>query len=216
MEEQRQQQTGLMRLYSCRVNANLIMGALSLCLFCSLTQAEIYKFKDKFGRIIFTDVPKTSEYVKVKLKGWSDPTRSMNPAYVRVNMEKYRLFVESAAEQYNLPLPLLHAVITVESAYNPQAVSRAGAMGLMQLMPDTAERFGVKNSFSPDENIRGGSRYLQHLMGLFKGDLNLVLAAYNAGEGAVMKYGNSIPPYAETQNYVRKVKQYQVIFSQQL
>ena len=103
---------------------------------------------------------------------------------------------------------LLHAVITVESAYNAHAVSRAGAQGLMQLMPATAERFGVKDPFNPKQNINGGSRYLSYLMELFNGDFRLALAAYNAGENAVKRHGNRIPPYKETQNYVRKVMKY--------
>lgn len=174
---------------------------------------EIYKYIDRNGTTVFTDTPRGTNYVKVILKGWVDPTPYMNPFLVSKNMEKYKPYVEQASKDYNLPLSLLEAVITVESAYNPHAVSPAGAMGLMQLMPGTAQRFGVEDSFSPAENIRGGSKYLSHLMSLFNGDLNLVLAAYNAGEGAVMKYGNSIPPYKETQNYVRKVKHYHSIFS---
>ena len=179
---------------------------------------EIYKYTDHNGVTVFTDTPRGTSFVKVNLKpkGWIDHTASINPFLLREKMARYRPYVEQAARQYNLPQPLLEAVITVESAYDPHAVSSAGAMGLMQLMPGTAERFGVRDSFSPLQNIHGGSRYLSHLMGLFDGDLNLVLAAYNAGEGAVMKYGNSIPPYTETQNYVRKVRHYHSIYTSRL
>ena len=99
----------------------------------------------------------------------------------------------------------MHAVVRAESAYNPNAVSRAGAVGLMQLMPATAAHYGVTNRRDPTQNLMGGTRYLAYLLKLFDNDLTLALAAYNAGEGAVQRYGNKIPPYRETQNYVRKV-----------
>lgn len=100
---------------------------------------------------------------------------------------------------------MLHAVIQTESAYDADAISSAGAVGLMQLMPETAKRFGVTDRNDPDQNVEGGTRYLKHLLGLFGPNLHLAVAAYNAGENAVMKYNNSIPPYPETQNYVKQV-----------
>jgi soluble lytic murein transglycosylase-like protein len=93
----------------------------------------------------------------------------------------------------------------VESGYDPHAVSRAGAVGLMQLMPDTARRYGVRNLRDPAQNVQAGARYLRDLMGKFDNDLTLALAAYNAGEEAVAQYGNRIPPFRETLNYVPKV-----------
>jgi soluble lytic murein transglycosylase-like protein len=113
--------------------------------------------------------------------------------------------VERIAAEQSVPAELLHSVIQVESNYNPGAVSPKGAQGLMQLMPDTARRFGVPNSFDPVENIQGGAKYLKHLLDLYKGDCPRALAAYNAGEQAVAKYGG-IPPYLETQNYVTQVQ----------
>lgn len=113
--------------------------------------------------------------------------------------------VEEAARKHEVDPLLVHSVIQVESAYNPYATSHKGAQGLMQLVPDTAKRFGVRNSYDARENIDGGVRYLKYLNTLFDEDLRLTLAAYNAGEGAVMKYGNSIPPYRETEQYVQKV-----------
>ncbi len=112
--------------------------------------------------------------------------------------------VESAAARQSLPPELLHSVIQVESNYNPNAVSPKGAQGLMQLIPDTARRFGVNNAFDPVENIEGGARYLKYLLDMYKGDYSRALAAYNAGEGAVAKY-DGIPPYRETVNYVAQV-----------
>jgi soluble lytic murein transglycosylase-like protein len=112
--------------------------------------------------------------------------------------------VEAIAATQSLPPRLVHSVIKVESNYNPLAVSSKGAQGLMQLMPATARRFGVANAFDPVDNIQGGARYLKYLLDLYKGDYNLALAAYNAGEGAVEKYG-AVPPYPETINYLVEV-----------
>jgi soluble lytic murein transglycosylase-like protein len=116
--------------------------------------------------------------------------------------------IEMVAGQHNLYPELLHAVIRTESAYNPSAVSSAGATGLMQLMPGTAKRYSVKDIWDPVDNLRGGAKYLRDLLDMFGNDLRLALAAYNAGENAVIKYGNRIPPYPETQRYVRKVLQF--------
>ena len=113
--------------------------------------------------------------------------------------------IDRVAREQHVDAALLHAVITVESAYNPHAKSRKGAVGLMQLMPGTAQRYGVTNIWSPADNLRGGARYLKDLLVLFKDDKKLALAAYNAGENAVINYGNAIPPYAETRNYVPRV-----------
>jgi soluble lytic murein transglycosylase-like protein len=124
------------------------------------------------------------------------------------NRRLYAPAIAQAALRYKLPHALLHAVIKAESAYNPIAVSHAGAVGLMQLMPGTALRYGVINRKDPIANLSGGSRYLRHLMGMFKNNLVLALAAYNAGENAVIRYGRKIPPYPETQTYVRRVLQY--------
>ena len=114
-----------------------------------------------------------------------------------------RNLVAEAAKTHDVSAALVESVIQVESNFNPHAVSPKGAQGLMQLMPSTARRFGVKNSFDPKQNIDGGVRYLKFLRETF-GDDRLAVAAYNAGEGAVMKYGN-VPPYAETMDYVTKV-----------
>ena len=205
------QETGCKPLRVCGLCVALCLSFLAVD-----GRSEIYKYKDHKGVTVFTDTPRGTTFVKVDLKpkGWIDPTLSASPLVLRKKMAQYKPFIEKAALDYSLPESLLEAVITVESASNPLAVSSAGAMGLMQLMPGTAERFGVRDSFSPNENITGGSKYLSHLMTLFDGDLNLVLAAYNAGEGAVKKYGNTVPPYTETQNYVRKVRHYHRMFSE--
>ncbi len=125
----------------------------------------------------------------------------------KVNEQNRRRFaadVDRIAAQYRLEPALMHAVISAESAYNPWAVSPKGAMGLMQLMPGTAERFGVSNPYDPIANMHGGARYLRWLLDRFN-DPRLAVAGYNAGEGAVQKYGNQVPPYQETQTYVVRV-----------
>lgn len=113
--------------------------------------------------------------------------------------------VMQAATKAGIDPALVHAVISVESAYNAHATSPKGAVGLMQLMPGTARRYGIENPRLPAANIRGGSQYLSELLRMFKGDVPLALAAYNAGENAVLKYGNRIPPYPETMRYVPRV-----------
>lgn len=121
--------------------------------------------------------------------------------------DSFAPYINMVAKQYNLQPALLHAVITVESAYNPNAKSHANAHGLMQLIPATAERFGVTDIYDPIQNMQGGAAYLRYLLDYF-GDVSLALAGYNAGEGAVRKYGNKIPPYKETMKYVPKVLEY--------
>ena len=113
--------------------------------------------------------------------------------------------IVKAAQRAGIDPALVHAVIRVESAYNAGAVSPKGATGLMQVIPGTGRRFGVENLLQPGANISAGTQYLSYLMRMFKGDLSLALAAYNAGENAVVRYGNRIPPYRETQGYVPRV-----------
>ena len=114
---------------------------------------------------------------------------------------------ERASKKYNISIDLLKAVAKAESSFNPNAVSKAGAQGIMQLMPATARELGVVNSFDPEQNIMGGAKYLSGLLKKYDGDVRLALAAYNAGRGNVKKYGG-IPPFKQTQNYVVKVMKY--------
>ena len=120
----------------------------------------------------------------------------------------YNHEVVAAAKETSLDTALIHAVIATESKHNPRAQSNKGAFGLMQLMPATARRFNVKDRYDPKQNIVAGAKYLRELLTLYKGDLKLTLAAYNAGPGAVKKYSNHIPPYIETMHYVPKVLKY--------
>ena len=121
---------------------------------------------------------------------------------------RYANLVEAASRAHGVDADLVHAVIFAESAYDARAVSAAGASGLMQLMPETAARYGVKNRMDPSQNILGGARYLGDLLRLFHNNMHLAIAAYNAGEGSVLKYGRKIPPYPETVAYVPKVLAY--------
>lgn len=166
-------------------------------------QAGIYSFADANGVIHFTNKPSTPQYAGMKRVGYM-PEPGLRVTR-RVNPERFSPLIEKAAREHEIDQGLLHAVITVESGYDPHAVSRKGAVGLMQLMPQTARRYGVRNMYDPAQNIQGGARYLHDLMGKFDNDLILTLAAYNAGEAAVTRHGNRIPPYRETWSYVPKV-----------
>ncbi|MBI2801924.1 MAG: lytic transglycosylase domain-containing protein [Gammaproteobacteria bacterium] len=173
--------------------------------------ADIYKYVDKYGRVYLTDRPAHTGYKRLikTWKGWSEARAgAVDYRTLAVNRERFSKVIELAAKRHKLPTALVHAVITAESAYDPNAMSTAGAVGLMQLMPQTAERYGVKNRNDPTANIAGGTGYLRDLLGMFDNDLVLALAAYNAGENAVLTYGRQIPPYEETQTYVRRVLKY--------
>lgn len=171
--------------------------------------ADIYGFVDgdRVSVIIADEAPADGRYLLFK-KGQTGPlvlpAEEPQPE-ATLSPSKFRSHILSAAKETRVDAALIHAVITVESGYNPSARSRAGAVGLMQLMPGTAKRYGVKDRLDPAQSIHGGARYLRDLKALFDDDLRLVLAAYNAGEEAVMKYGRRIPPFRETLAYVPKV-----------
>lgn len=133
---------------------------------------------------------------------YSKPSSTTNE--VLVCSEELEAIFQKAADTYNISLDLLKAVAKAESDFNPNCTSSSGAMGIMQLMPGTAKELGVSNAYDPEENIMGGAKYLAENLEIFKGDVSLSLAAYNAGRGAVERY-NGIPPYKETQNYVKKI-----------
>ena len=170
--------------------------------------ADLYSFVDKDGSIHFTNKPKNDGRYKLAIKGSSSKSGAGRAPAVFLPGDKspdrftrYDPWIKQAAALYRIPEPLVRAVIKCESNYDPRAVSPAGAHGLMQLMPETALRMQVRDVFDPRENIFGGTRLLRVLANDFNGSLELTIAGYNAGEGAVMKYGG-IPPYPETQGYV--------------
>jgi len=163
-----------------------------------------YKYVDQSGTVHFTDRPKHDGYVQMvrTWKGWQEPARNNDYGY---NLKTYRPLVKRVSERFKVPAALAHAVVQVESHYNPNAVSSVGAVGLMQLMPATARRYGVYNRHDPAKNVEAGVRYLRDLLIMFDNNIELVLAAYNAGENAVKRHGYRVPPYRETQHFVYKV-----------
>lgn len=165
-------------------------------------QADIYKFVDQNGLVHLSDQRLHSGYQL--LHKAKNRRTGANLAASSLNRKKYTPLIDSLARKYRLDSALVHAVVTMESSYDPRALSKKGAVGLMQLMPATAKRYGVSDRENPEQNVTGGVRYLRDLLLRFR-SVSLALAAYNAGEGAVQRYGNTIPPYPETQRYVYKV-----------
>lgn len=186
-----------------------LLMAVSLVLMRPVS-ADIYKYVDKYGRVTLTDKARSDQYkLLVKTwKGWEEQKNSIAMRDFLKNQKKYMETINYYAVHHQLPKALVHAVIAAESAYDTEAISRAGAVGLMQLMPATARRYGVRNRRDPTDNIVGGIRYLKDLLAMFDNNLPLALAAYNSGENTVKQYGNHIPPYDETRNYVKKVIEY--------
>lgn len=177
--------------------------------------ADIYSYTGEDGAVHFTNVPTDKRFRVVLRTPRENSARGSiaashggrAPQSFR-NYKTYGAIVDSAAEAAQIENALVHAVISAESGYNQNALSPKGATGLMQLMPATARRYGVTNIYDPVQNIQAGARYLRDLMGMFNNDLRLAIAAYNAGENAVIRHGNRIPPYRETMNYVPKVMGY--------
>ena len=193
-----------------RIAARRLVPALVLVLAAAApaAQADVWKFVDRHGVVHLSDRPMGpgSELLvrgkkRIKNRGAS---RGARISYDAENEKRYTRLIDTVSREMSLDRNLVHAVVRVESAYDPYAVSRAGAVGLMQLMPATAKRYGVRDSRNPTQNVRAGVLHLRNLIQQFN-DVVLALAAYNAGENAVIQYGYKVPPYPETQNYVRKV-----------
>jgi len=178
----------------------LLSGILGLELvFPSLSSTEIYKYTDENGVVHLNNVP-DERYTLVLKEGWV----GFRP---EADVDKYDPLIRKNSKRYGVDYALVKAVIKVESNFDPLAISQAGAKGLMQLMPGTAKALGVNDSFHPADNIEGGVRHLRYLLDLFKGNVHLALAAYNAGEEAVFRY-SGLPPYQDTQVYVQRVLRY--------
>jgi soluble lytic murein transglycosylase-like protein len=201
-------------------------AAILALLAAGVASADIYGFVDHNGVAHFSNVPLDHRYYLFKreprkaLPGSNaviyDVPRAKPRRAIRFNparRKQYAPLVAAIAQDYQLSPALLHAVITVESGYEPRARSPKGAAGLMQLMPATATRYSVRDIWDPRQNIDGGARYLRDLLTLFKNDLDLALAAYNAGESAVIRHGNRIPPYRETRDYVPRVLQHYHLYA---
>ena len=181
-----------------------------------VAQADIYSFVDSAGVTHFTNVPVDGRYRLLLATPPEEQQGAVQPEKWLAKSAQFDSFIDQAARSHAVRPELVRAVIVVESAFNPNAVSNRGAMGLMQLRPATARRYGAANAFDPEQNIRAGVHYLRDLLTRYGNNLELTLAAYNAGEDAVERYGHSIPPFAETQHYVPTVLRiYRSLLSQQ-
>jgi len=178
----------------------IVIWLISLAVTAS---ADIYKYVDEEGVICYTDAPGGKSHERIMKNSISKPDKPLGKKEPALQRD-YTAYVHKAAMKYDIAPELIKAVIKTESNGNHKAVSRKGAMGLMQLMPSTATDMNVSNPFNPEENIEGGAKYLRHLLERFNGNLTLALAAYNSGPRTVEKYG-AIPPISETREYVRRV-----------
>ena len=180
-----------------------------VCLFAAApVQAQIYSWRDANGQLVLSNTRRPGAETIVKSYAVPQTTSVRATRYVTTDRSRqYDDLISEHARLNGVRTDLVRAVVQVESAFNPRAVSPKGAMGLMQLMPATAREYGVLNAFNPVENIRAGVAYLRRLLDRFSNDEQLALAAYNAGPGAVDKYDNTVPPYRETKAYVARIDQ---------
>ncbi len=200
--------TAKRRLFGRRLNRGSLL-ILTALLIPALANAEVYKYVDENGILNYTNVapPKDVDFVTMKFPCYASDTscRKIKWEEVPLNTSAFESQIRSAAIYNSVDESLVRAIIHAESAYHPDAVSPAGAQGLMQLMPETQVELNVRNPFDPAHNIAGGVRHLSELLREFQGNVKLAAAAYNAGSGAVRKHGG-IPPYSETREYVRRVE----------
>jgi soluble lytic murein transglycosylase-like protein len=180
-------------------------------LFAVNCSAGIYRYVDENGVIHFTNCPRDPKF-KLYIRESSEDVGNENAGFYVKNSAQYDSLISEFSKKYQVDFALIKAMIRAESGFNPLAISRKGAKGLMQLMPETASRMNVSNVFNPRENIEGGVRHFKNLLSLFGNDVRLSLAAYNAGENLVAEL-RSIPPYRETVDYVRKVLSYYQSYS---
>jgi soluble lytic murein transglycosylase-like protein len=189
-----------------------LVAVAALCLLTpSLAQAQIYAWRDASGRLVLSDKPKdpSAKVYAVSSASAVSGFRVTKPAASQ-RAALYDELIVQEAETNSLSPDFVRAVIQAESAFNPWARSNRGAMGLMQLMPQTAAEFRVVNAYDPAENIRAGAAYLRSLLDRYDNDPKLALAAYNAGPNAVDRYGRTVPPYKETRAYVARIQKSQV------
>jgi soluble lytic murein transglycosylase-like protein len=196
-------------------NLLLILGVVAAP---TLAQADVYSFTDANGVEHFSNVPADSRYrllIATSADGLAAAPTKEHAIDWLARSAQYDGVIKGAAHDATIQAQLVRAVIVVESGFNPRAVSKKGAIGLMQLQPATAKRYGVKNIYDPGENVRAGAHYLSDLLVRFDSNMELALAAYNAGEEAVERYGRHVPPFRETLAYVPSVmKVYQRLMDQ--
>lgn len=194
--------------YSARMSGWLVAGLLlAVAAAPGLARADVYSFTDANGSTHFSNVPTDSRYrllITARVDAPSVPPKEHSIDWL-ARSAQYDGVISSAAKAATLQSALVRAVIVVESGFNPRAVSKKGAVGLMQLQPATAKRYGVKDIYDPEQNVRAGAHYLSDLLTRFDSNLELALAAYNAGEEAVERYGRHVPPFHETLSYVPNV-----------
>ena len=185
----------------------LVIGVLGIPAWVHPVQAQIYTWRDANGTLVLSDSPRgpDADPNTVVVPGTTE-IRATREVSSTVHLRSYDEIIDHTAARYNVRSDLVRAVIHVESGFDPHARSPKGAMGLMQLMPQTAAAQGVLDPYNPEQNIRGGVAYLRQLLDRYRGNEELALAAYNAGPGAVTQYGGQVPPYPETQAYVEKVR----------
>lgn len=191
--------SSLKRRAALGLTTTVIAGIGSLAFFVPNSTAEIYQFVGPNGSISLTNVPSDPRYRKIEIES--------SRFHAIMSEQELEPVILRYSSQHQLHPALIRAVIKAESNFDPRAVSRAGAVGLMQLMPQTAVRLDVRDMYDPDDNVGGGTKYLRQLLDRFHGNLPLALAAYNAGENAVVRY-QALPPFEETRQYVRKVLRY--------
>ncbi len=192
--------TGKERLFS----AVILVFVLSLCLAAPAC-ADYYSYVDDKGALHFTNVPKSPQYKWIMAEG-GGRGRS-GPSFI-----SYDELIHHTARKYEVPAELVWAIVKTESDFDPYVVSKAGAVGLMQLMPETARLMGVRDRYDPAQNIEGGVKFLSYLLERFNGREMLAIAAYNAGETAVRRYNDRIPPFKETRRFVIKVNKYKDLY----
>jgi soluble lytic murein transglycosylase-like protein len=205
-------QKNLLLLGHVRHRYSLIVAltcAVLVSAFSSVASANIYSFTDEKGVVHFSNLPHLDKrfrmVYRIPTTGNMRPNAWSASGPVTIDIGKYVPIIANAAKINGLDPKLIHAVIRAESGYNARALSPKGAVGLIQLIPATAQRYGVANINDPSDNIHGGTRYLRDLLTMFNGNVELALAGYNAGENAVIRAGNRIPNYPETMAYVPKV-----------
>ncbi len=194
----------------------ILLGLVVFAAAATAVHADIYQYTDESGVVHFTNVPGSNVKKPTRVRTESPSLASVaSPQAIEPKSEgrkssattvpaSYHEYINTACEKYGVDPSLVHALVKVESGYNTFALSNKGAMGLMQLMPETANNMNVRNSFSPQDNVEGGVRYLRYLLDRYEGNISLALAAYNSGETSVKRWG-TIPPFKETKDYVKKI-----------